>query len=89
MGGSTPLLAARVAVLSRHMGCTLTPDEILADFKTFYYETALSGYHVNLAALEEFVAEPNRILFGTDFPGRSAGPSALRRLPDSGFDLQP
>ncbi|PPQ94033.1 hypothetical protein CVT25_009881 [Psilocybe cyanescens] len=68
LGGSVPVLAARVAVLSNHMGCILTPEEILEDFKTFYYETALSGYEANLAAIEKFVAH-DHILFGTDFPG--------------------
>jgi 6-methylsalicylate decarboxylase len=67
-GGTTPLLAARVAVLSRHMGCVLSPEEILADFKTFYFEVALSGYEANLATLETFVGT-NKLLFGTDFPG--------------------
>jgi predicted TIM-barrel fold metal-dependent hydrolase len=67
-GGSTPVLAARVAALGAfHLDCELTPDEILADFRTFYYETALSGFETNLVALENFV-EPDHILFGTDFP---------------------
>jgi predicted TIM-barrel fold metal-dependent hydrolase len=69
-GGSTPFLAARVAVLSRYLGCELSPDEIIADFRTFYFETALSGFETNLVALENFVP-PERILFGTDFPAVS------------------
>ncbi|KII95115.1 hypothetical protein PLICRDRAFT_169801 [Plicaturopsis crispa FD-325 SS-3] len=71
LGGSTPFLAARVAVLSSHMGCALTPEEILEDFKSFYYETALSAYEANLTAMQAFVS-PDRILFGTDFPAVSA-----------------
>ncbi len=67
-GGSTPFLAARVAALCAfHLDCELSPDEILADFRTFYYETALSGFETNLVALENFV-ERDHILFGTDFP---------------------
>jgi predicted TIM-barrel fold metal-dependent hydrolase len=69
-GGSTPFLAARVAVLSRYLGCELSPEEIIADFRTFYFETALSGFETNLVALENFVP-PERILFGTDFPAVS------------------
>jgi predicted TIM-barrel fold metal-dependent hydrolase len=69
-GGSTPFLASRVAVLSHHQGCELTPEEILDDFRTFYYETALAGFDTNLVALENLV-EPERILFGTDFPAVS------------------
>ncbi|GBE79706.1 Decarboxylase yanB [Sparassis crispa] len=68
LGGSTPSLAPRVAVLSRHMGCPLTREEILEDFKSFYYETALSAHESTLAAMKTFV-EPDHILFGTDFPG--------------------
>ncbi|MDT5010896.1 MAG: 6-methylsalicylate decarboxylase [Mycobacterium sp.] len=66
-GGSTPVLAARVAVLSSYLGCELSPEEIIADFRTFYFETALSGFETNLIALENFVP-PEQILFGTDFP---------------------
>lgn len=71
-GGSTPFLACRVAVLSNYVGNTkfgssLSIDEILEDFKSFYYETALSGYDVNLVALQKVVGN-DHILFGTDFP---------------------
>jgi predicted TIM-barrel fold metal-dependent hydrolase len=69
-GGSTPYLASRVAVLSRHQGCELTPEEIIDDFRTFYYDTALAGFETNLIALESFV-QPDRIVFGTDFPAVS------------------
>jgi predicted TIM-barrel fold metal-dependent hydrolase len=69
-GGSTPFLAARVAVLSNYLGCELSPEEILTDFGTFYFETALSGFETNLVTLENFVL-PERILFGTDFPAVS------------------
>lgn len=68
MGGATPFLASRVAVLSNHMGCPLGPEEILEDFRNFYYETALSAHDNTLAALEKFVTT-DHILFGTDFPG--------------------
>ena len=67
-GGSTPFLAPRVAVLSNYMGSGLTPDDILADFKTFYYETALSSHETTLTAMESFVG-PDKFVFGTDFPG--------------------
>lgn len=69
-GGSTPFLASRVAVLSPHLGCELSPEEIIADFRTFFFETALSGFETNLTALENFVP-PEQILFGTDFPAVS------------------
>lgn len=68
LGGATPFLAPRVAMLSSYMGCVLSPEEILADFKTFYYETALSAHRTTLAALTAFIS-PDHLLFGTDFPG--------------------
>ncbi|MFT9536035.1 amidohydrolase family protein [Mycobacteroides abscessus] len=75
-GGSTPFLASRVAGLCAfHTGCDLTADEIIADFRTFYYETALSGFETNLVALENFVPA-NQILFGTDFPAVSPSAAA-------------
>jgi hypothetical protein len=43
-GESSPFIAARVAVLCRCLGCELRPEEIIADFRTFYFETALSGF---------------------------------------------
>jgi predicted TIM-barrel fold metal-dependent hydrolase len=49
----------------------LSIEEILADFKSFYYETALSAYETNLLAMERFVG-PGHILFGTDCPAVSA-----------------
>jgi predicted TIM-barrel fold metal-dependent hydrolase len=66
-GGSTPFLASRVAGLARHQGSELSPEEMIDDFRTFYYETALSGFETNLVALENFV-EPDHILYGSDFP---------------------
>ena len=50
------------------MGCSLTHEEILEDFKSFYFDTALSSQETTLTAMKSFVG-PDRILFGTDFPG--------------------
>ncbi|KAJ5633192.1 hypothetical protein N7490_009531 [Penicillium lividum] len=66
------LLPVPVVELSNYVGNTkfgssLSTHEILEDFKSSYYETALNGYDVNLAALQKFVGK-NHILFGTDFP---------------------
>ena len=55
------------------MGSGLTPEDILDDFKSFYYDTALSSHESTLAAMRSFVG-PDRLVFGTDFPGkRSSG----------------
>jgi predicted TIM-barrel fold metal-dependent hydrolase len=66
-GGSTPFLASRVAGLSSYLGTPLDAEELLESFRSFYYETALSGFETNLLALESFVPD-DHILFGTDFP---------------------
>lgn len=50
------------------MGCPLNPEEIMEDFQSFYFDTALSSTEVNLAAMDKFVGF-DRLLFGTDFPG--------------------
>ncbi|KAI0771591.1 hypothetical protein BD413DRAFT_604359 [Trametes elegans] len=70
LGGSTPFLAPRVAALSNYMGCALSHDEIVEDFKTFYYDTALSSHETTLTVMQQFVG-PERILFGTDLPAVS------------------
>jgi predicted TIM-barrel fold metal-dependent hydrolase len=64
-GGSTPFLAGRVAGLAHYLGGELSAEEMIEDFRGFYYETALSGFETNLVALENFV-EPDHILFGSD-----------------------
>jgi predicted TIM-barrel fold metal-dependent hydrolase len=74
-GGSTPMLVSRVAVISNHLGSELSPDEIIEDFRTFYYETALSGFETDLVALENLVGL-DRMLFGTDFPAVDSSMSA-------------
>jgi predicted TIM-barrel fold metal-dependent hydrolase len=66
-GGSTPFVASRVAGLAHYLGSELSPEEMIEDFRGFYYETALSGFATNLVALESFT-EPDHIMFGTDFP---------------------
>ena len=71
----TPMLVSRVAVISNYLGSELRPEQIIEDFRTFYYETALSGFDTNLAALENLVGL-DRMLFGTDFPAVEARMSA-------------
>lgn len=50
------------------MGCPLSPEEILEDFKSFYFDTALSAHETTLTAIQSFIT-PDHLLFGTDFPG--------------------
>ncbi|KAH9853507.1 hypothetical protein C2E23DRAFT_884685 [Lenzites betulinus] len=74
LGGSTPFLAPRVAGLAPHMGCALAPADILADFRTFFFDTALGAHATTLAAMRAFV-DDSRVLFGTDFPASSVAVS--------------
>lgn len=44
-----------------------TPAEIFEDFRSFYFDTALSGSPAALPSLLAF-AKPERVLFGSDWP---------------------
>jgi hypothetical protein len=65
MGGSTLALAPRVAGLARYMGASLSEDEILIEFRRFWWDTALSGG----PGTEAGAGFGDRILWGSDFPG--------------------
>jgi predicted TIM-barrel fold metal-dependent hydrolase len=72
MGGSTLALAPRVAGLARYMGAALSEDEILSEFRRFWWDTALSGGGGPLltsCGAEEETRGGDRILWGSDFPG--------------------
>ncbi|TWS24787.1 amidohydrolase family protein [Tsukamurella sputi] len=67
-GGFVPYAALRFCELQ----AALDPEgrssgELLAAFRTFYWDTALSSGRYAFAALREF-ADPSRILYGSDFP---------------------
>ena len=67
-GGTLPMLAHRMAIcetLTPHLANY--PQGALAYIRRFWFDTALSGYSVPLDALRA-VANPARILFGTDYP---------------------
>jgi hypothetical protein len=89
MGGSTLALAPRVAGLGRYMGALLSEDEILIEFRKFWWDTALSGGPLT-AGTASYGAEAwnfgVRILWGSDFPGEQKRPVTplYRRLMESG-----
>jgi len=64
--GSAAVTGAPAATAPR---LRTTPEEIIADFRTFYFETALSGFRDNLWPSKTSCA--GTILFGTDFPAVS------------------
>lgn len=75
-GGTLPYLITRVAglVLSETFAKTpKTPQEILKDAKTFYYDLALSSSHAVLKMLLDFVPH-DHILYGSDFPYSGSPP---------------
>jgi predicted TIM-barrel fold metal-dependent hydrolase len=73
-GGTLPFLAARLkAGLAIDPNFSaLTPERIEKAVRHFWYDTALSTGPAMIAALNA-VADPARILFGSDFPYAPAG----------------
>ena len=75
-GGFVPYAALRFALLQPALQpAGPTADELLARFKSFYWDTALSSGRYAFASLAAF-ADPERILFGSDYPYASAVVSA-------------
>jgi predicted TIM-barrel fold metal-dependent hydrolase len=68
-GGTLPFLAHRISMAGRvpSLQCPRDAQQILNDFRSFYYDTALSSSVIQLQALLEF-ADPTKILFGSDVP---------------------
>ncbi|MDR3656190.1 MAG: hypothetical protein P4L48_11095 [Mycobacterium sp.] len=61
------------------------PDSVLADYRSFYFDTAVATAPETIAGLLAF-ADPARIVFGTDFPVHPARRGhvlrrAARRIP--------
>ena len=73
MGGSTLALARRVAGLARYMGASLSEDEILIEFRRYWWDAALSGSSVTTYDAKEW-GFGDRILWGSDFPGEQKEP---------------
>lgn len=51
------------------MGCGLSIEECVEDFKSFYYETALASDETTLGLMKDFVSV-DKMLFGSDLPGK-------------------
>ncbi|KAI8576523.1 hypothetical protein K450DRAFT_256591 [Umbelopsis ramanniana AG] len=63
-GGTIPFLAPRISGIPTGFR---TPQQLREDFRSFYFDTALSSSKGQLLALLE-VADPSRIFFGSDVP---------------------
>ncbi|PRT55338.1 Decarboxylase yanB [Wickerhamiella sorbophila] len=87
-GGFLPYAALRFAKL----GASIHPqgpssEEILKQFKSFYFDTALSSGPYALPALLEFAGK-DHILYGSDFPYASAAVSGeFTHLLDNGSNI--
>jgi predicted TIM-barrel fold metal-dependent hydrolase len=68
-GGTLPFLAHRISLagIVPALQCPRNNLQILEDFRSFYFDTALSSSAPQLQALLEF-ADPSKILFGSDIP---------------------
>ncbi|HLZ83588.1 MAG TPA: amidohydrolase family protein [Caulobacteraceae bacterium] len=67
-GGTLPYLAPRISLsISMMPGVAEKVGDAPAAFRAFYYDTALSAGVATLTALS-LIAEPDHVLFGTDFP---------------------
>ena len=67
-GGTLPFLAHRVAIFDEATSFRDNyPEGALACIRRFWFDTALSGDRTPLAALHD-VADPSRILYGSDYP---------------------
>jgi predicted TIM-barrel fold metal-dependent hydrolase len=68
-GGTLPFIAHRISLagLVPATHCPRNQVEILEDFRSFYFDTALSASPPQLQALLQF-ADPSKILFGSDNP---------------------
>lgn len=65
-GGFVPYAAHRLALgIVHESGRDL--DDVLAGFRSFYFDTALSAGPVSLPSLLAF-AEPGHVLYGSDWP---------------------
>ncbi|MFM0315361.1 amidohydrolase family protein [Paraburkholderia nemoris] len=77
-GGTLPFLVPRIALsISMMPAVAERVGDTLAAVRSFYFDTALSAGNAPLSALTQ-VADPDHILFGTDFP--FAPTSAIRQF---------
>lgn len=77
-GGTLPFLTPRVALsISMMPAVAERVGDAHEAIRSFYFDTALSAGKSSLSALAQ-VADPDRILFGTDFP--FAPVNAIRRF---------
>jgi 6-methylsalicylate decarboxylase len=84
-GGTAPFLTERLVRFAQHEKGMKerVPEGVLAYLKRFYYDTAQAAHPWALASLMRLVAI-TQVVFGTDFPWRTAAETA-QQLKDFGF----
>jgi predicted TIM-barrel fold metal-dependent hydrolase len=73
-GGFLPYAADRFAACASLMPQAASVEALLATFRRFYFDTALSSSPFALPSLKAF-ADPGRIVFGSDYPYAPGGPA--------------
>lgn len=68
-GGTIPYLSYRLSIAQEWGGITQSPEEVLSDLSTLYYDLALSTSPITFSALNKLVG-PSHIVFGSDYPMR-------------------
>jgi predicted TIM-barrel fold metal-dependent hydrolase len=68
-GGALPMLAGRVVGLARNRPelAARVPNGVMAELRKLYYDVVGVSTRGTIAALKE-IADPSRLLFGSDFP---------------------
>jgi predicted TIM-barrel fold metal-dependent hydrolase len=78
MGGVTPFLLFRLSGLNDDPKVhARIPDGVAAYLKRLYYDVAQSAAPLSFRALLE-IADPDRILFGTDYPSARPAEKVMR-----------
>lgn len=67
-GGTLPYVATRIAHQTADLGLKdKSADDFIKEAKSFYYDLALTGFESPIKLLRDF-ADPDHILYGSDFP---------------------
>ena len=86
-GGTLPLLIHRVEGWANNredLAAERFPEGVRAEFRRFYYDTASSDHPWTMMPLTKLV-DTTQVVFGTDFPFRSAAATA-KGLAEYGFN---
>jgi 6-methylsalicylate decarboxylase len=66
-GGFIPYAVQRMSLTLSQIMDGRSPESLVADYRSFYFDTAVATAPETIAGLLAF-ADPDRVVFGTDFP---------------------